>query len=304
MPNGIAGCWLEIERRLQEPVPEKSRPAVNIYRDIFAIWNRFQSDIDYSGLSWSVEESKVDLSRGKYLLGCKPLPLDRVLFRQVLLDVLEVAAKHYPPAERLLKRAREGPEGKFEPAWLYDQAAVLHQGKLQSALSEESWVLQAGLDPSLIGYLINMAAPPFYINFAAEADKHFDFSIWPSGCCPVCGRLPMMAKLDRESGARILECGLCHQQWPFPRLECPFCRNRDFQQQQFFYTDDFPGRRVQLCECCKGYLKTAVIKEIGHEVVLEIDNLLTRQLDSLAQQEGYFPGEELSLLTIKWQVGQ
>ena len=53
-----------------------------------------------------------------------------------------------------------------------------------------------------------------------------------------------------------------------------------------------------MCECCRGYLKTAVVKEIGHEVILEIDNILTLQLDSLAWKEGYRPGEELALLNL------
>lgn len=303
MPNGIAGWWLKIDQELRTPFPDKLQPAAKIYRDIFTIWNRFQAGISYPGLSWPAEQVKSELRRGKHLLGSKSLPLDRLLFRGVLLDIVEVAVQYYPQACHLLNRLPLETGDKLEPASLYDQAASLDYRRLQRYLLEQPWVVQAGLDPALIGYLIFMAAVPFYVNFAAAADKQVDFSIWQQGYCPVCGQLPVMARLRAEDGARILECGLCHQQWQFPRLECPFCRNRDFQQQQYFYTDEFPGRRVQLCECCKGYLKTAVIKEIGHEVVLEIDNIFTWQLDSLAREEGYRPGEELALLALNWQGG-
>lgn len=303
MPNGMAGRWMEIEQELCMPAPNKLQPAVKIYRDIFDIWNSFQAGISYPDLSWPTAQLKSELSRGKHLLENKPLPLDRPFFRKIFFAVVEAAARHYPQAGYLLNRLRLETEEKLELSFLYDQAACLGSGSLRGYIFEQPWIAQSGLDPALIGYLIFMAAVPFYLNFAVAAGELVDLSIWQQGRCPVCGQLPMMAKLRAEDGARILECGLCHQQWQFPRLECPFCRNRDFQQQQYFYADEFPGRRVQLCECCKGYLKTVVVKEIGHEVVLEIENLFTWQLDSLARKEGYHSGEELALLAINWQGG-
>ena len=56
------------------------------------------------------------------------------------------------------------------------------------------------------------------------------------------------------------------------------------------------GRRVQLCDCCKCYLKTTVEKEINREVILELENLFTFKLDYLADREGYRPGDDLALL--------
>ncbi len=302
MPDGMTGWWLEMDRKLALPAPDELQPAVKIYRDIFAVWSRFQENISYAELSWPADRIKSELDQGKHLLSKKPLPLDRPLFLEVLLNVVKVASKYYPQACHPINRLLLDSGGEFEPT-LYDQVASLDHRRLRGYLVEQPWVSQAGLDPVFTGYLIFMAAVPVYVNFAAAAGKQVDFSIWRQGNCPVCGQLPVMAKLRGEDGIRILECRLCHRQWQFPRLECPFCGNRDFQRQQYFYADEFPGRRVQVCDCCRGYLKTAVIKEIGQEVVLEIDNLFTWQLDSLAREEGYLPGEELALINTNRQGG-
>ncbi|HHX88061.1 MAG TPA: formate dehydrogenase accessory protein FdhE [Firmicutes bacterium] len=303
MSNGLAGLWPEIDKELTALGPDRLEPAVKLYRDIFSIWCCFQDRINYHGLSCPPEQVKPALRQGKHLLGSRPLALERSLFREVLCKVAEKATEYYPQARNFFNRLRLESGDSPELAMLFDQAAFLDRRRLQQYLWEQPWIGEAGLDPALIGHLIFIAAVPFYTKYAAMAVEQIDFSIWSEGYCPVCGQQPMMAKLRAEDGARVLECGLCHAQWQFPRLECPFCRNRGFQQQQYFYTDEIPGRRMYLCECCKGYLKTTVVKEIGHKVILEIENMFTLQLDSLARKEGYRPGEELVLLNLNRQGG-
>jgi FdhE protein len=148
----------------------------------------------------------------------------------------------------------------------------------------------------MLAFLLFSALTPFYVAVAQSTSEQTDFSLWREGFCPVCGQKPGMAKLRDEDGARILECWLCHTQWQFARLECPFCHNQEFDGLHFFYTDEYPGRRVQLCERCKSYLKTVVVKEVGRNVILELDNIYTIQLDILARREGYRPGEDLAVL--------
>lgn len=63
-----------------------------------------------------------------------------------------------------------------------------------------------------------------------------------------------------------------------------------------FYTEEYRGYRVQLCDRCKNYLKTVVEKEFEYKVVLELANVFTIELDHLARREGYRPGGDLALL--------
>ena len=161
----------------------------------------------------------------------------------------------------------------------------LNEVQLAHFFSSQQWFAEAGVEPAQAAFLLAAALKPFYISLAAAIAAQTDFSFWREGCCPVCGHMPSMALLRAEDGARILECGQCHAQWQFGRLECPFCRNRDFQQLRHFSIDEFPGRRVQVCECCKGYLKTVLGKEMGRRVTLELDNIFTVELDLLTRRE-------------------
>lgn len=109
-----------------------------------------------------------------------------------------------------------------------------------------------------------------------------------TGRCPICGGLPLMAKLRAEDGKRIFECFLCNTQWAFKRLRCPFCGNEDANTLGFFFVEETPYR-VDKCDKCKGYIKTVDErkKPEGALRVLPVEDAATLYLDILAAKEGY-----------------
>ncbi|MBS4023883.1 MAG: formate dehydrogenase accessory protein FdhE [Dethiobacter sp.] len=123
--------------------------------------------------------------------------------------------------------------------------------------------------------------------FARQAAKKHDFRLWSGGKCPVCGQKPILAMLSKGNGARLLECGLCHTRWEFYRLVCPDCGNKDQNTLGFFYLPSQQYRRVYVCKRCKYYLKTTVLRELGREIIPELENVATFYLDYLAHKEGY-----------------
>ena len=114
-----------------------------------------------------------------------------------------------------------------------------------------------------------------------------DDSIWLRGRCPVCGREPLMGKLEQEAGKRLLGCHLCRTEWVYKRLECPFCGNSDQEKLRFFYDEANPVYRVEVCDRCKTYLKTVDTRERAKKVILFIENLATVDLDLVAKREGF-----------------
>jgi len=139
----------------------------------------------------------------------------------------------------------------------------------------------------LVAFFVRSVIKFFYVRYAESAGEKISFACWDRGECPVCGQKPRMAMLREEDGARILECGLCHTRWKFFRLACPECGNRDQESLGYFYVPRKESRRVYICNCCRSYLKTTVLKGLGREILPDLENIATFYLDHLARKEGY-----------------
>lgn len=140
---------------------------------------------------------------------------------------------------------------------------------------------------AVMAQIIRAACQIEYIRIAQQAQTLSLFKNWQQGRCPVCGEKPMLAILRQEDGARILECGLCHTQWPAPRLACVQCGNTNQDSLGFFFVPGQEFRRVYVCNDCKYYLKTIVLKETNRDLIPDLENVVTYFLDNVAQKEGY-----------------
>ncbi len=298
MAFGLTATWPEFKKELDRYQLDAGvdRSLIRFYEDLFKIWYDYRERIKVTTL-WDSEEMKEAFRQGRFLLHGKPLPVETSLFRDVFEQIVAALAVRYPETADLSKLLElPGLQGNDLDNFLVTSASFDGERMLQY-LQEQGWDEAAGVEAALIAFLLFSALTPFYLSLAAAVAPVAELVLWQQGFCPLCGQKPAMAKLRSEDGARVLECWLCHIQWQFPRLECPFCANKDFEQLKFFFIDEHPGRRVQLCGCCKSYLKTSVMKEIGREVILELENIFSIQLDFLARREGYQPGEDLALLS-------
>ena len=296
MPHGLAASWPDLKKEMTcyDAVDGVEEPLRRLYEDIFQVWYRCLGRVSYTS-PWEAEQMHECFRRGRFLLAGQPLFIDAAIFREVL-EQVTAALRHFPESKELAGvTALPGLQGENLERFLAESASFDGE-EMQRFLREQGWDKEAGVEADLLAFILFTSLAPFYLAMADAVSAHTDFSLWREGYCPLCGQKPGMAKLKETDGARVLECRLCHIQWQFPRLECPFCRNRDFNALHFFYTEAYPGRRVQLCERCKSYLKTVAVKEIGREVYLELENIYTIQLDVLARREGYRPGEDLAVL--------
>jgi len=109
---------------------------------------------------------------------------------------------------------------------------------------------------------------------------------WERGECPTCGAAPAMGLLvdDGTDRARHLSCGCCRTRWRFKRVACPFCGNEDARKLGVLEIDREPALRLDVCDACKGYVKTCT--GAGDEAFLLAD-WPTLHLDVLARDRGY-----------------
>jgi len=111
---------------------------------------------------------------------------------------------------------------------------------------------------------------------------------WAEGRCPICGGAPALEELRGLDGSRHLRCGGCGGEWGSAWLRCPFCGETDHDQLGSLMSPDSLERQtVEVCESCRGYVKTiTTLTPIPPRDVVVFD-LATLVLDLAALERGY-----------------
>ncbi len=151
---------------------------------------------------------------------------------------------------------------------------------------------RAKIERDIVFFIAQTAMSPFFQKYAQNLRSKINYSMWLYSSCPVCGRRPLAAKLTEKEGLRLLQCSLCHTQWWFLRLKCAFCGNTDHEKLQYLYVDEDRGRRVDVCDSCRKYIKTFDERVIGREIIPHIEEIAAVRLDYVARKEGYVPGAQ------------
>jgi FdhE protein len=112
---------------------------------------------------------------------------------------------------------------------------------------------------------------------------------WKKGICPICGQLPAIGVMDFE-GHRAMACSFCWQEWPLPRLFCPFCSNTDSRTLNYLCSETEPSYRLDCCEKCRKYIKIVDMRTASHAVYLPLEQVASLHLDIKARQSGYESG--------------
>jgi FdhE protein len=108
---------------------------------------------------------------------------------------------------------------------------------------------------------------------------------WGRAHCPTCGALPGLAHLATAEGnarARALACGCCGTRWAYRRIGCPFCGNEAPDRLGILEAEG--AVRLDVCEDCKGYVKTCVT---DCEADLFLADWPTLHLDLAARHHGF-----------------
>jgi FdhE protein len=110
---------------------------------------------------------------------------------------------------------------------------------------------------------------------------------WPFGHCPLCGSWPVLAEIRGLDGSRHLRCGCCGSDWQSDLLRCPFCGETDPEQLGSLVVPDSPQQTIEVCDGCRGYVKTiTTLTPIRAEHVV-LHDLATLVLDVHALEHDY-----------------
>lgn len=194
-----------------------------------------------------------------------------------------------------------------------DQAAALKEKDLGEAIDEESLAgALAGFDTfvtsvlksadderltePLLSFVLSEAMTPFLkaaAKAAQDAAGKFDWLIWDSGLCPVCGT-PTSSGVIRDEGElqggrRWLSCPLCRTQWEYARLRCARCGSRKHDDLEYLFDTEDPGHRIHTCNHCHGYTPVSFEKELGVIAIPEVEEVVMVRLETVAAERGLTP---------------
>lgn len=104
--------------------------------------------------------------------------------------------------------------------------------------------------------------------------------------CPVCGGRPALAVLTRQKPSagtgRKLACIQCGTEWEFDRIRCPHCGTEDVRKLGFRTLKGDASHRIDYCEACGNYIRTAVIETPDTSYSIDVEDCVMAAMDSYA----------------------
>ena len=216
--------------------------------------------------------------------GIGPLPVDLLgpVMVELAGDIAEISGYH--AATRV---------GEAIASGTIDAAALLAHVYQR----DQDAVRQMAADPHvvvdllwLVGDLV--AAPVVYMQqVAALREGMSDSPVrdalerWDHGYCPACGSWPALAEFF--FGERLLRCAFCAATWRPPSLRCAYCWTTGADFRTIVVDKDRPGRRLELCRGCGGFLKTLEVELVTPFPLVAIEDLASSDLDQAALHHGF-----------------
>ena len=108
---------------------------------------------------------------------------------------------------------------------------------------------------------------------------------WRGGECPACGSWPALAEV--RDGGRHARCSFCGADWLPSAAACVYCATSGDAFLLAAADPAHPGRRIEFCRACGGYLKRVDVAEAAPFALLPVLDLETSTLDVLAAERGY-----------------
>jgi FdhE protein len=227
------------------------------------------------GFIMSQETAIKKLQSGKYLMEEVLWPVDKQAFKKIVDGLIGVLKENNEKTEHIEKLFSGLPD--YIPNKLSDLINLFTGDKKEMGAAERNTV----------NYILWQALRIFYLK-ESEQFKDMDYQpYWTKSICPVCGNLPKISRLLKDNGKRALACHLCRTEWVVPRISCAFCGNTSQDKLGYLYADDNKAYRADVCHKCNKYLKTIDERVLGREIILELEDVITYHLDTLAISGGY-----------------
>jgi FdhE protein len=274
--------FLEEKERKEGKLPK----FLEFYRKLLQVQSKTEKKLTSRlepGLSREAISKRID--GGTPLISFDELALDQQLLVDTFNEIKVLFASY---AEIFNSRAESLAELKADAILAQPVLKQWYEkGKLPSKVSAR------GIDSNLINSIIHATIKPFLVSHAGTLRDSIDQERWRRSNCPVCGGIADFSFLDTERGSRWLLCSRCDTEWPFQRLQCPYCNNQN-QNDLSYYADDSGLYRLYTCERCRGYIKTIDLRQIEDKVILPLERFYTLDMDRQAIEMGYKPYDQIT----------
>jgi len=140
---------------------------------------------------------------------------------------------------------------------------------------------ELGIQPSLILFIVSALIQPFLEEIATKIDPSL-LDEWWRADCPVCGRIPIVAKVrDRK---RYLVCVFCGTEYLSDRFLCVHCGNKDPYSLKHLIIDGQPAYEIDYCTSCNHYIKVIDEANLKEDIPKGLEDILTLDLDLVAKK--------------------
>jgi FdhE protein len=187
-----------------------------------------------------------------------------------------VLLRYFPALLNLVRRAGPAPLADFG-------AERLEEPDAQRELLLAEW--EGRVDDEAGRFYARVLLQPYAEHLALRGQIDLEHT---AATCPFCNARPVAGVLrgEGDGAKRWLLCSLCSTEWPFLRVLCPNCGERDKDMLPVYKAPDFDHARVEACDRCKTYVKSVDLTRDGRAVPV-VDELATVALNIWAEEHGY-----------------
>lgn len=209
--------------------------------------------------------------------------LHGVPFDTSLTDVLTDVA--HAGAGRAAEKVRDAIRNGSLPV---DRLLTASLRRSEAALREAAAGL--GLNIPVTWYAAEVVSAPLAVRLqdtlqsTVEPTLHEAVARWHEPRCPCCGSPPAYAEV--VAGDRVLRCTYCAASWTTAPDRCVHCGAEE-ELGRVVPDPGRPGRRLELCRRCGGYVKTLDAERLTAFPLLAVEDLGSNDLDSAATAHGF-----------------
>jgi FdhE protein len=252
------------------------------YAEVFTAQERAKSDIALDPIELPVETLEISQQNRSPLVAPSAFRIDNSSGERLLTHICDLVVAHATKIKASAEAVQGAvSEGRLKPPVLFADLLRDRDGNIHETAAE------IGADHQALAFLAYNAIQPSLKLCGEQLAVYLDAeAVWPKGYCPVCGGAPALAVLGIE-GQRELHCRFCHHGWRAPRIFCALCENTQKDELHYFFAEKEKDLRVDVCNHCKGYLKSVDSREASRPIFPPLEQIASLHLDIIAADKGF-----------------
>lgn len=213
-----------------------------------------------------------------------PLPVDVLTPVMADLGAAITGATGYAAARRVADALTSG---AVDPARLLALVYQRDQGGVRQLATDHALVVDMLwlLGDLVVAPIVHLQQREALRDDEPESPVREALERWDRGYCPACGSWPALAEFF--FGERMLRCAFCACTWRQSLDQCAYCQETGEAFTTVVPDRSQPGRRLELCRTCGGFLKTLDVERVTPFPLVAIEDLASSDLDQAALHHGF-----------------